>query len=1015
MIRKPSATSTRPSSPSLSPAQRPALEQRHLIFPVAVWLGALLVISLSLLLVERSGGLSQPSVHEEVSFLGLQLLQNFGIKPKVDKVAYLHVFHFIVLLTLAFQLLTARRQRRGSYLSWALAACVALAAAYFLRSIFVLWPNLEDLAGRQISLGQLSFSFSKTVQGILSLASSFSFLLAGLAARYSLSSRRHGTLVIASASVIVALTMILFALLATGGAYVSVPIAATSVTGCAICAVYFFQRARRRPGNRFLAWTLLITFLLYVAPQFLEPLLYHNIFTNTEPLFLFSFITKTVAFLAVVALALTESHSDLRMANQQLVRQTASFSSALKQTSYAYFVDSLSGEIGQSIGEEEVLGIHNIGKKSRASLFEDSQIYDSLMAELREKKPVQDRIVKLRHADGSLRSVSLSLLLEEQDDGAIVQGFYHDITDSEHKKELNEVFDHLLTRIARSTNLKSILDISQEFLANTLDAPVRLYFTAPADEDSPPSRFVASSSSGSEETLPNVPLIVGDNVLNFIRHHSIPILRPDDATGADLRHLFGLSGEQVLAALPLRHPLSSDTDLMNESGVITNGAIDGVAFVFFSGEPRAEQTAALEIIAECIDQFLMAAELGLMKKLMADLELLWTEFFASRALLRTAIHRSLSEIHQKTDYDSLMVVLTSSSDESGIKTRSRDPQIFSSHGPTDPLISPMHNLARTHQKTGFISPQYLVVQDETAKLSVAAIPLMTEEDHSLGALLAIRRTAFEDVAVFSRFDQQYLSYLARFLSTLIVKFDANHAFRLVVGRIGHDFLAPIVAIKNRAHYLINEGAKLDRATRERKLADIKSNAIQLQQLSGSIDFFREVKDKPAKILLFTEVVQKSCKELKYLFTERGAQPPDAHSSRFSMIPPLFVPKTAIDRIVQNLVVNIAKYGKDSEHGRHPTISGNADKTHYIVLFQDWGPGVEPGEEEKIFEKGYRGEHTSKREVTGSGLGLFIARELARRELGGDLELSSPRNPTEFRLLLPKTLMYIEGGKQNPPT
>lgn len=72
----------------------------------------------------------------------------------------------------------------------------------------------------------------------------------------------------------------------------------------------------------------------------------------------------------------------------------------------------------------------------------------------------------------------------------------------------------------------------------------------------------------------------------------------------------------------------------------------------------------------------------------------------------------------------------------------------------------------------------------------------------------------------------------------------------------------------------------------------------------------------------------------------------------------------------------------------------------MVKFCDWGIGVAEGLEEKIFEEGFRAAAAIESDVTGSGWGLTIARQLMR-EHGGDLILKNRAKPTEFDILIPK--------------
>jgi signal transduction histidine kinase len=88
-------------------------------------------------------------------------------------------------------------------------------------------------------------------------------------------------------------------------------------------------------------------------------------------------------------------------------------------------------------------------------------------------------------------------------------------------------------------------------------------------------------------------------------------------------------------------------------------------------------------------------------------------------------------------------------------------------------------------------------------------------------------------------------------------------------------------------------------------------------------------------------------------------------------------KPDADRILDALVENALHY---SPHGTTVTVEAARGR----VAVSDEGPGVEHGEEEAVFERFHRGS-AGRRGPSGTGLGLPIARELARR-WGGDVVL-----------------------------
>jgi signal transduction histidine kinase len=85
-------------------------------------------------------------------------------------------------------------------------------------------------------------------------------------------------------------------------------------------------------------------------------------------------------------------------------------------------------------------------------------------------------------------------------------------------------------------------------------------------------------------------------------------------------------------------------------------------------------------------------------------------------------------------------------------------------------------------------------------------------------------------------------------------------------------------------------------------------------------------------------------------------------------------RDAVRRILVNLVENAVKYSP----GEIEIETSGAE-----IRVLDRGEGVPAGDEERVFERFYRADNSLTRRTGGSGLGLSIARALARG-MGGDL-------------------------------
>lgn len=219
-----------------------------------------------------------------------------------------------------------------------------------------------------------------------------------------------------------------------------------------------------------------------------------------------------------------------------------------------------------------------------------------------------------------------------------------------------------------------------------------------------------------------------------------------------------------------------------------------------------------------------------------------------------------------------------------------------------------------------------------------------------------------------------------------------------VANVSHEFKTPLTTIRLYAE-LLEQGRVRDAAQggeylrtigREtQRLARLVNNALDFSRLEqGKKKYAREEIDLVAGIgrLLdihaprLTDAGMALCREL-----------PDAPVR-------VVTDRDALEQIVLNLMDNACKYAAD---GREVTVRVVAGRNGgAAVHVADRGPGVPPAHRDRIFEKFHRVDDALTAEKTGAGLGLSIARQLARG-LGGDLHyLPREGGGAEFVLELP---------------
>jgi len=90
-------------------------------------------------------------------------------------------------------------------------------------------------------------------------------------------------------------------------------------------------------------------------------------------------------------------------------------------------------------------------------------------------------------------------------------------------------------------------------------------------------------------------------------------------------------------------------------------------------------------------------------------------------------------------------------------------------------------------------------------------------------------------------------------------------------------------------------------------------------------------------------------------------------------------RQAFKRAVTNLVINAARFGD------YVVIRAGADQEWLRIEVDDDGPGIPPAERDNVFRPFYRLGNGRNQDTGNTGLGLAIARDIARSH-GGDIAL-----------------------------
>ena len=227
-----------------------------------------------------------------------------------------------------------------------------------------------------------------------------------------------------------------------------------------------------------------------------------------------------------------------------------------------------------------------------------------------------------------------------------------------------------------------------------------------------------------------------------------------------------------------------------------------------------------------------------------------------------------------------------------------------------------------------------------------------------------------------------------------------------VSNVSHELKTPLTSIRMFSE-LLSEGKVADETQRKHFLQIIGSETARLTRLINNVlDFARM--ERGEKEYKFTR-----CDLRQTILDTVESFRPQLEAKGFmitTMLPDESVEVDgdcdALAQVLVNLISNVEKY---ASAGKDLTLGLTASTDPSVKLFgsiqlrvQDRGPGVPHGAEEKIFEQFYRAHDSLSSGIQGSGLGLTLARQIARAH-GGDLRYE-PRygGGSSFLLTVPVT-------------
>jgi two-component system sensor histidine kinase KdpD len=220
----------------------------------------------------------------------------------------------------------------------------------------------------------------------------------------------------------------------------------------------------------------------------------------------------------------------------------------------------------------------------------------------------------------------------------------------------------------------------------------------------------------------------------------------------------------------------------------------------------------------------------------------------------------------------------------------------------------------------------------------------------------------------------------------------------LLSAMSHDLRTPLASITGAASTLRSQSDRLPPETRHELLESISDEADRLSRLVGNLLDMTRFESGGVELRRdlypLEEIVGTVLQRMEPQLEGRAVSTDLAEN-----LPMVFVDDVLLGQVLWNLLENAAKY---TPPGSPLELAAFEDTNAVIIEVRDRGPGIPPGEEERIFEKFYRGQSGKvSKNVRGAGLGLPICRAIVEAHRGTIQALPREGGGTIFRISLSK--------------
>lgn len=216
--------------------------------------------------------------------------------------------------------------------------------------------------------------------------------------------------------------------------------------------------------------------------------------------------------------------------------------------------------------------------------------------------------------------------------------------------------------------------------------------------------------------------------------------------------------------------------------------------------------------------------------------------------------------------------------------------------------------------------------------------------------------------------------------------DIEQNYEDFISTVSHELRTPLTSIRGFSQTMLASWDKLDDDSKKKFIKIIEEQSNRLIHLVENM--LSVTKLQNGNKIVYNEMNIKMPVE-QIISVVKSQYPNQKFEFNYeNHLPNIFVDRDKFQQIMTNLIENSAKYSSGDNVTK---IDTSVFDNSVIIKVSNVGIGIEPSDYDKIFTKFSRIDNPLTRKVQGSGLGLYITKNLVEKMDGKITVDSKPKN------------------------